>query len=523
MNKYEKIIRSFKLKNTLNPKVWTNPKTPEKSKMIDEVRKGLMNISEEFVEYLGDNVFVDDVVLTGSLANFNWSSYSDFDLHVIIDFTQFSEDSDVYKELFNSKKQIFNEKHNIKIFKYDVELYAQDIEESHFSSGTYSIMNNEWIKVPKKEDHDIEKSIILNKSKHWMDKIDSAVDRSKKDGLEYLELLKDKLKQYRQSGLENDGELSYENLVFKFLRRSGHIEKLFDELNKTIDKKLSIESDKSNINEGYEDVVNKSSFLMKLKDLVFKNAKFEYTPGMKFTYDENVKLIQDALNNVDLSQTKLNVDGKFGPETEKSVKEFQDKVKLTVTGLVDPVTMMYLVAKMVVYFMGKDETSKPEEIKQTSDKFTNLDLKTPEGFKKYERICQSFINDRNPNAGITGRMMAECAKQNLSSGYVPPELALSQLALEGGLSKDPKVRPVRTNNPFNVGNVDSGKNKYFNSKKDGVCAYYNLITTAYLSGGKSPEELIKNFINIKGNRYASAEYEPKLRQIIDTMGKYRGS
>ena len=43
------------------------------------------------------------------------------------------------------------------------------------------------------------------------------------------------MKEYRQGGLEKNGELSYENLVFKYLRRSGHIEKLFDELNKSID------------------------------------------------------------------------------------------------------------------------------------------------------------------------------------------------------------------------------------------------------------------------------------------------
>jgi len=56
-----------------------------------------------------------------------------------------------------------------------------------------------------------------------------------------LESLKNKLKQYRNSGLETDGELSYENLVFKFLRRSGHIEKLFNTMNKEFDKELSIE------------------------------------------------------------------------------------------------------------------------------------------------------------------------------------------------------------------------------------------------------------------------------------------
>ena len=59
--------------------------------------------------------------------------------------------------------------------------------------------------------------------------------------LKLLGGFKDKLKKYRQSGLEGGGELSYENLVFKFLRRSGHIQKLFDSSNKALDKELSIE------------------------------------------------------------------------------------------------------------------------------------------------------------------------------------------------------------------------------------------------------------------------------------------
>jgi hypothetical protein len=49
------------------------------------------------------------------------------------------------------------------------------------------------------------------------------------------------LKDYRQSGLDKDGEFSYENLVFKFLRRSGYIGKFFDTSNKALDKELSVE------------------------------------------------------------------------------------------------------------------------------------------------------------------------------------------------------------------------------------------------------------------------------------------
>jgi predicted nucleotidyltransferase len=238
MSNFQKILDSFSVKNTLNPKIWENPNDPKTAIMVPKVRRALIKIAEKFIDYLGDDIFIEDIVLTGSLANFNWSEFSDFDLHVHVDLSQYNEESDLYKELFNLKKQLFNDKHDIKIFGYDVELYAQDTEEVHYSSGVFSIMNNEWINIPNKMENKVDQQILKHKIENWTDKIDLAIqdeDESK------LETLKDKLKEYRNSGLEKDGELSYENLVFKFLRRSGHIQKLFDTLNKTLDKELSVE------------------------------------------------------------------------------------------------------------------------------------------------------------------------------------------------------------------------------------------------------------------------------------------
>jgi predicted nucleotidyltransferase len=236
MNNFQKILNSFSVKESLNPKVWENPKNPDKAVMIPKVRKALMLIAEKFIDYLGDEVFVEDIHLTGSLANYNWSEFSDFDLHVIVDLQQYENQSELYKELFNLKKQVFNDKHDIRIFGYDVELYAQDVEESHYSSGVYSVMNNEWISEPKKFKNNVDKEVLTKKIECWTEKIDTAIDEGKD-----LEKIKEKLKDYRKSGLEKDGELSYENLVFKFLRRSGHIEKLFDTANKETDKELSVE------------------------------------------------------------------------------------------------------------------------------------------------------------------------------------------------------------------------------------------------------------------------------------------
>ena len=210
--------------------------------MIPKVKKALMRIAEEFIDYLGEDVFVEDIVLTGSLANFNWSEFSDFDLHIIVDFEQYEDDSDLYKELYNLKKQVFNDKHNIKIFGYDVELYAQDSEEPHFATGVYSVMNDEWVTKPKKVDIEIDRNVLEKKIKNWTEKIDKVVDSEQsEDDVKLIDSIKEKLKEYRKSGLEKEGELSYENLVFKFLRRSGHIEKLFDISNKAVDKELSIE------------------------------------------------------------------------------------------------------------------------------------------------------------------------------------------------------------------------------------------------------------------------------------------
>lgn len=244
MSNFEKIISSFSVKDTLNPKVWNNPKSPKKSDMKPQIRKALIKIADEFITYLGDDIFVEDVILTGSLSNFNWSEFSDFDLHILIDFKQFGKQSELYKELFNLKKQVFNDKHDIKIYKYDVELYAQDSDESHFASGVYSVMNDEWITIPEKIEFKLDKDLLKTKIENWTEKIDNAVKESEKqikDGKK-LSTIKDKLKDYRKCGLEKNGEMSYENLVFKFLRRSGHIEKLFNMQNKVLDKELSVET-----------------------------------------------------------------------------------------------------------------------------------------------------------------------------------------------------------------------------------------------------------------------------------------
>ena len=240
MSNLKSILSSFHLQDELNPKIWESP-----DKMSSKVRERLLDIAYEFIEFLGVDVIVSDVVMTGSLANFNWSQYSDVDLHIIADFEQFSEkELPLYEELFRLKKTLFNDNHDIKIYGYDVELYVQNDVEAHFSSGEYSILFDEWKTKPKKENVEIDTNLIKTKSEHWMKIIDEVIEDAKESslesGVESIGKVKDKLKKYRTAGLEDGGEMSDENLVFKVLRRNGYIQKLFDFQNEYQDDKLSL-------------------------------------------------------------------------------------------------------------------------------------------------------------------------------------------------------------------------------------------------------------------------------------------
>ena len=207
------------------------------------------DLDDNLDDDLDDDFFVHDIIFIGSLAGYNWSEFSDFDIHILYDSNEFSGDVELHKQLFRLKKTVFNAAHDIRIKGFETELFAQDTNEAEESAGSYSILNDEWVRVPEKENFTIDEKKLKDKSQQWMDIIDGVLENAKDedlgDAIKLVKKYKEKLRKYRACGLKKEGEFSYENLVFKYLRRNGYISKLEDFKNKIADKKLSLEQENS--------------------------------------------------------------------------------------------------------------------------------------------------------------------------------------------------------------------------------------------------------------------------------------
>lgn len=237
----DKIINSFKNKNELHPDIW-DVIDDNNIKIHNDIRKGILDIVKLFVEFFNiKNLIINDVVIVGSLVNYNWSNYSDLDIHIVIDKNKLSDDENIIEELIDAKIKQFDEKYDLKVKGFDIEVYIEGIDEVNISNGRYSVLYKKWINTPVQTEFKIDKDKIIKKVKFFkkqLNIIKSIKDLESK--LNKIEKLKDKIKKYRKCGLDRSGENSTENLIFKYLRRSGYMEELYDINTETKNKLYSV-------------------------------------------------------------------------------------------------------------------------------------------------------------------------------------------------------------------------------------------------------------------------------------------
>jgi hypothetical protein len=226
---FEELIDPNPHHHELNPILWDN------NQLRPEVRVKLLEIARHFALYLNvPRLYLKDVTLSGSSAGYNYSDYSDIDLHLVVNKLE-------SEELFTAKKNLYNSQHDLHIQGIPVELYVQPANQPHHSAGIYSVLDDHWINEPVHEEPTIDPKDIKAKARNYAGKINSAM---RSGDLAQCRETMDDLKRLRKAGLETGGEQSVENLAFKLLRARGQIDKLRKYIDKLTSDKLSLEEQK---------------------------------------------------------------------------------------------------------------------------------------------------------------------------------------------------------------------------------------------------------------------------------------
>jgi len=230
---------SFDTHDTLEARIWDG------EQIKPEISEKLVKIAQDFIDNLPVEIDVEDVRLTGSLSNYNWSNYSDVDLHIIVDFLGVDENRALVKSFFDNARMKWNDRHHITMKGYDVEIYVEDSREQHLSSGVYSLTNDEWVKRPKKFRNNIDFSAARRKADDIEFQVNIvnnlAVAGKLRTAMKNIDRLKKKIRNMRLAGLESAlREFSVENIAFKILRRNGILDELGSLRNKVYDNLMTI-------------------------------------------------------------------------------------------------------------------------------------------------------------------------------------------------------------------------------------------------------------------------------------------
>ena len=321
VNSSEIDLSSFKKKHELVPNIWK-----PNGKLDSRIRLKLLDIADDFWKYVNLTwVKPSGIILTGSICNFNWSQYSDIDLHLIVDFDEIDEKTEFVKDYLDSKKNEWNNEHSgLQIMGYPVELYVQNLGEMPESNGIYDLEENDWIREPNPDDI---KSIGLNKfsikekAAKIMTIIDDMYDAlASTDDSHKIEQMGDdasylwkKVKEMRKSSLEKNGESGSGNIVYKILRRTGYLDRLFKLSNVVYDKFNSITESTNNVRES---IRKYSNAITLLKEEVVADGNSEHNPYKK-RWEAERKALKDFICNFGKVMTSK--------ENGKTYKVYYDK------------------------------------------------------------------------------------------------------------------------------------------------------------------------------------------------------
>ena len=224
---------SFRVHDQLNPTFWNG------EKLKPEVRSHLLKVAKAWADFVDvKKSKIVDILRLGGNAGYNYTKYSDLDLHLVVDN---GSCPDVLSDYYQAKKQLWTLTHEVKVYGHDVEPYVEEPgKKRRKSQGVFSLKSNKWLIKPEQFSGDLDEDLLSTKVRDMMNKIDRTIRYANNE--KALESLLKKLRDMRNSALDKGGEFAFENLVFKELRNKGYIDKLADHILKLQDKTLTLEN-----------------------------------------------------------------------------------------------------------------------------------------------------------------------------------------------------------------------------------------------------------------------------------------
>lgn len=267
------LVEAFEVHKELNPKIWDANNT-----LLPDVKDKILEIVEEFKANVKDMTGMDinpvDIHLLGSNASYNYTSKSDLDVHIVVNFEMIDTNEDLVQALFNLQKSEFNDAYDISIHGVDVELYVEDIKANTVSNGIYSVTNDMWIKEPEPLT-DIPEIDIEDKIDEWKTKINDILESNDfkrvSDAIDELYLI-------RKNGLATTGEYGEENQLFKEIRNLNLLQDLKDKFMELRSKELSLENYK-----------RESTNMHKVHESWYSDFESEYD----YSYDDYTYTVED--------------------------------------------------------------------------------------------------------------------------------------------------------------------------------------------------------------------------------------
>lgn len=215
------ITEEIKKNETLNPLIFD-----KNGEMLPKVNGIITKVVDRFLNDLEENdilIDLEDVILCGSNASYNYTDASDLDIHLLTN--KIECEHDLFPKVYDAYRRLFNNKYDVKVGPHEIEIYVDSVNSDLKSNGIYSLSQG-WLKVPNPDDipDDIQ---VPEEYAGWEEEFINVLEDPDAT-LEDVDGVIDAIYDLRKEAMQSEGEYGKGNLIFKEIRNKGLLQDIRD-------------------------------------------------------------------------------------------------------------------------------------------------------------------------------------------------------------------------------------------------------------------------------------------------------